>query len=365
MEKTDQSDQSEDQSDQDELDIWEDRCKGCLFGCFIGDSMGAAYEFPNNTTLKDENALNNGLLTRYKRFTFYSRMNNNKPIKFKAGTITDDSIFTIDLLTSLSKEETSKDRRRRYYDILHSGGPFADKNCGMFGRNTVALFKTLDYEKNYEKQFNSTPGKMAVECSPESNGFLMRCSPLAFQKDNSKLNKQIKKEVMLTNPTQNCVDICKIYIKMIRMGLRGESIEDAISYGERKSFNNVILEKIFQCVRSNKTFKPSQDQKCRGWGFVAFYYAVYALNKLKTLPFEQIIPKIIKKGGDTDTNAAIAGALIGSFVGFDSMLKNEITYQNINTILIPYDEDEIIKYRRVPQKDWKKICKYLRKLIDL
>ena len=37
--------------------------------------------------------------------------------------------------------------------------------------------------------------------------------------------------------------------------------------------------------------------------------------------------------GDTDTNAAIAGALLGAFYGFEEISSNSITYNNINILL--------------------------------
>jgi hypothetical protein len=38
--------------------------------------------------------------------------------------------------------------------------------------------------------------------------------------------------------------------------------------------------------------------------------------------FKDLIAEVIKKGGDTDTNACIAGGLIGSILGFKNLPKD-------------------------------------------
>jgi ADP-ribosylglycohydrolase len=37
--------------------------------------------------------------------------------------------------------------------------------------------------------------------------------------------------------------------------------------------------------------------------------------------------------GDTDTNAAIAGALLGAYYGYDKIIENDITRENIDILL--------------------------------
>jgi len=52
-----------------------------------------------------------------------------------------------------------------------------------------------------------------------------------------------------------------------------------------------------------------------------------------------MIDTIIRMGGDTDTNAAIAGAVIGSHYGFDKMMSEPITKENYD-IIISMDPSE-------------------------
>ena len=46
-----------------------------------------------------------------------------------------------------------------------------------------------------------------------------------------------------------------------------------------------------------------------------------------------IIDKIIRKGGDTDTNAAIAGAVIGAILGHSKLIENDQFRYNLSVLV--------------------------------
>jgi len=60
-----------------------------------------------------------------------------------------------------------------------------------------------------------------------------------------------------------------------------------------------------------------KDLKAKGHVRIAFYDAFNSL--LSDMKYEDYIKSIIKRGGDTDTNACIAGAMIGCAVGFNNL----------------------------------------------
>jgi ADP-ribosyl-[dinitrogen reductase] hydrolase len=53
---------------------------------------------------------------------------------------------------------------------------------------------------------------------------------------------------------------------------------------------------------------------------IAFSWAFYYLSK--DISFNEAIRDILLRGGDTDTNAAIVGGLIGAAVGIDGINKD-------------------------------------------
>ena len=76
---------------------------------------------------------------------------------------------------------------------------------------------------------------------------------------------------------------------------------------------------------------PLNGRVNMGWAKIAWSYGMRELKEIKeTLEknpdyklddfyFEKVIKGIIERGGDTDTNAAIVGGLIGSLVGFKQL----------------------------------------------
>ena len=61
--------------------------------------------------------------------------------------------------------------------------------------------------------------------------------------------------------------------------------------------------------------RPDYDGEYIGWVLVALQSAFYQL--LHAADFRSALVDIVSAGGDTDTNAAIAGALLASLYGED------------------------------------------------
>ena len=94
-----------------------------------------------------------------------------------------------------------------------------------------------------------------------------------------------------------------------------------------------------------------------GWLKIAFNYSFYYLKhsddfKTKDNIYRELMEKILIEGGDTDTNAAIVGGLIGALVGYsglppafvDKVMSFEVTLPN-GTM----DTHNPVESYRVPQ----------------
>jgi hypothetical protein len=81
-----------------------------------------------------------------------------------------------------------------------------------------------------------------------------------------------------------------------------------------------------------KSFDKLSDVKVTcGWFGHALCCSYYALKNFNS--FEDAIRYVISLGGDTDTNACIAGALLGAFHGIKSMEKLDVFNDNLDIIL--------------------------------
>ena len=85
-----------------------------------------------------------------------------------------------------------------------------------------------------------------------------------------------------------------------------------------KSLMKAILESVDN--------PPADYLTQQGWVVIAFQNALWQLLHAKTL--EQGVVDTVMRGGDTDTNAAIAGALLGAVYG-----KGAVPKQWIDTLL--------------------------------
>jgi len=48
-------------------------------------------------------------------------------------------------------------------------------------------------------------------------------------------------------------------------------------------------------------------------------FAIYSATKIKALSFKEVLSAIVCCGGDTDTNASMAGQIIGASLGWEAL----------------------------------------------
>ena len=100
-----------------------------------------------------------------------------------------------------------------------------------------------------------------------------------------------------------------------------QSIKQQNSYSSKnvEEFSNWI-EFVKNCLTDSSLLQKQLDAtKKSGWCRVAFTYSLSVL--LLKLSFRNSLEYILASKGDTDTNACIAGGLIGAFYGFERIEK--------------------------------------------
>lgn len=345
-----------------------DQVKGMLMGCFLGDSMGAPYEFQKNTIL-DLDTKSTGILTGYSRLRVSERMKGKTSIDdytyYPPGTVTDDSEMTICLLTSLFKNETIEQRARRYYDWIKKGDlEFGDGAPMGLGKNTQNVFKYANFDKSYSTHFGTVHSEGIIYDSFQSNGCLMRASPLILKMDDPNLFEIILNDVTMTNPSTNSIVAVQLYVIAGIYAFKGyeplfilDTIKEICS-----EYSEFVI--IMNCVMNENVYPASREDKIKGWVCVGFYYAMLGLYLAsKKMNYQEIVTYIVNCGGDTDTNGAIAGALLGAYFGLDKMLENNITLNNFNVIISPSTGKS--RFRRVPIEDWNIICDRAKDILSL
>ena len=135
--------------------------------------------------------------SRYGQYHFYEK-----------GQATDDTEMSIANMRTLSKGYSLDEAIKGYLHFVNSG-------TRSLGTNTRKLFhgyKTASlFWDRYNKQF---PSSEAIEAN-QSNGHLMRASPLALITDARARELATKIDTMITNPSDVALEVSRIFVDVL------------------------------------------------------------------------------------------------------------------------------------------------------
>lgn len=284
-----------------------DKVSGILMGLAVGDALGVPHEFRNQ-----KNNIYTGLLYIKPKYVFRFATREDS-----IGQYSDDTEMTLYNMRSVIKNYGYKRD-----SIILAYQEWANTSKAI-GKNTRYLFKGVKtingFEKRWKKKFENSQEK--ENC--QSNGALMRCSMLALLCDDNMLIQ----DVNLTNPNQICIDAELLYAECIRNTVIGKSTDEILDELINKDYCAPVLQVLEEICNGTKR---DIKQKGKGWVLHTLYCALWAWYYYDS--FQEGIDYIIRLGGDTDTNGAVAGALLGAKLGFKHMCKEERTKQNIEII---------------------------------
>lgn len=289
-----------------------DRIAGCLMGCALGDALGVPHEFRFH-----KKNIYTGLLYIVPEYHF--QFSHRKDV---IGQYSDDTEMTLCTVRALieSKGVYNRDVTIEYYRKWAS-------TAKAMGTNTRNLFKfkginTMKcYENRYKKYFEDKP----EEEWTQSNGSLMRCSILSF------FGKDVViEDCKLTNPHPINIDSSRLYSYLIRMSVKGLD-KDEIVKSVKKIKLHESVKSVFEDAISPTAPLRDVTGKSKGWVLHALYCACWAWYYAKS--YQEGVDMVIRLGGDTDTNGAIAGALLGTIFGLEAMNKEKNTSKNIKILL--------------------------------
>ena len=293
-----------------------DRIYGLFFGQLTGDAIGTRYEF-----LSKDNAIEQ-LSKDIVGNKF--QMLGGGPFYLQKGQYTDDSELALGVWYSLL--------RRKTYDIDHIVKIFYKwYNSGPFdiGKATTDAF----CKGHCKDDMKSNASRQSL-----SNGCLMKISALGalkflFSENNISLRTVAKEVCELTNPNPICVDMSTCYLYAINIAIRtgnpNETYKKASSIAKLPITKMILLDAktkyspVKLINAQNKIEEIEPDSTYQGYVGIAFQNAFYHL--LNTNDYVDVMIHTVGIGGDTDTNACIAGALFGACYGVGRIDKDWIT----------------------------------------
>ncbi|HVE12203.1 MAG TPA: ADP-ribosylglycohydrolase family protein [Elusimicrobiota bacterium] len=289
----------------------EDKLKGMLLGVALGDALGAPFE-----RVKDQKGYT-GKVVPFRHQSRYHGARDSAP-----GQITDDTEMTIALAGAVCAA-SGYSREAAVAAYL----AWAGSKCPFMGRNTRALFAGVKTMRGYSGRWSRLYAKTSAETWSQSNGALMRCSPLAALPAD-RWRAEAVEDCVLTNPHAVCVGAELAYLVALRALLRGASVALAVKDAAEES----KIPEVQKAIRAGAASEARDIRGAdKGWVLHALYAAFYGLCQPGGA--QERLDAVVRLGGDTDTNAAIAGALIGAERGAASMLAEERAGPNLRQVL--------------------------------
>jgi ADP-ribosylglycohydrolase len=272
------------------------RARGCLLGQVAGDSLGGLVEFQRAAQIR----------ARYPKGV--RELRDGGHWDTIAGQPTDDSELALMLARSLvARGAFDDDAVARAYARWYASGPF---DCG--GTIGPALSVASKVMTNV-----AASARKVASTTSEANGAMMRLSPLGVfghAMPAEALAQLARRDATLTHPHAVCQDASALFsvtiARAVSLGGTGAELYD---FAVRWAREAELHADVRASLEAAATGRPADFMTAMGWVRVALQNAYYQLCHAASL--EEGVVDSVMSGGDTDTNAAIAGALLGAVYG--------------------------------------------------
>ena len=262
------------------------RAQGCLLGQLAGDALGSLVEFRPAAAIRS--AYPEGV----------RELEDGGTWNTLAGQPTDDSEMALMLARTLARDGAwTGAAARTAYRAWYDSHPFDIGNTTARGITGHA------------------------DTASQANGSLMRASPLGvfgFALPLAHTASLARSDSRITHPHSVCADACAAYTIAIATAIRtGNGPTAAHQAAEAWAAEHSAEPSVREALDRSRREPPADYERQMGWVLIALQNAFYQL--LHASSFEEGVVATVMAGGDTDTNAAIAGALLGAVHGRDAV----------------------------------------------
>ncbi|RAO73337.1 uncharacterized protein BHQ10_009349 [Talaromyces amestolkiae] len=298
------------------------RTLGALLGVHCGDSLGATLEFqPWSHIIRD---YPNGLREIIGGGCF------NWPV----GHATDDTDLTRAVLLAYRDYEETKQagniqsvdkfnvaKAAAEYSLKWNEGDWPGRKKGSrpidIGNATRTGLQQFKRSKD--------PTKAGAGIGSAGNGSLMRCIPTALFASNERRQNESIAISEFTHNDPRCTVACAAYNEIVAALVNDRTPREAVEIG-KKVANDLDCAKVTDAIIEGETL-PLAKIASGGTRDTSFTPSGYVLNSLKlaiaalldSRSFEEVLVDVVRIGGDSDTNGAIAGGLLGARDGIENI----------------------------------------------
>jgi ADP-ribosyl-[dinitrogen reductase] hydrolase len=275
------------------VDELRERVIGCVLGLALGDALGAPFEFRRRGEIPDP-------LPAFERGW----------MGIAPGQWTDDTAMARNLWRSLAERGRldASDVLRRHLDWLATDPP----DVGNLTRRVLGGIR---------ERVTDSAERDVSERGPEisaGNGSVMYCAPLgAFRAARAELLVvEAPALSAITHWNERCRTACLAVTLAVAALVRGEGHRQAVERAVEAVLAREGGEELEYLVGEAGRARPLDGPDM---GFTLFTAGIGLQIAAEGLPFEEGSRYVVSLGGDTDTNAAVTGALLGALHGREAL----------------------------------------------
>lgn len=275
------------------------RAQGCWLGQLAGDALGSQVEFRGPGDIRRQHP--HGVREILDGGTFNTL----------AGQPTDDSELALMLARTLAagRHGYDADAAARAYRFWFESRPF-----DIGGTTATALRAATG-------PLPAASAEAAGNRGSQANGALMRISPLGIagcEWPEAALVDAARADAAITHPNPVCRDANVAFALAIAFAIReGAGPRAVYDYALSRSRALNLHADVVQTLEDAAEGPPADFMHQMGWVRLALRNAFWRLYAEQG--FTEALVDTVGRGGDTDTNGCIAGALLGAVHGRDGI----------------------------------------------
>lgn len=265
------------------------RAQGVLLGQLAGDALGSYVEFETSAEIRRRHPAG------------VTRLRPGGTWNLLAGQPTDDSEMALALARCL----------------VASGGFDVEAVAARYV--AWGASRPFDIGTTTRAGLAALAGRGRPATDSQSNGALMRISPIGIlAAGRPDLAAELaRRDARLTHPNPVCVAASGAFAAAIAAGIAGADHRTMWSVAHAHSGDDAGSEAIRACLQDAVQAAPSDLVRQQGWVLLALGNAFHRL--WTDQPLASALIETVAAGGDTDTNAAICGALLGAVQGREAV----------------------------------------------
>jgi ADP-ribosylglycohydrolase len=295
-----------------------DSIRGGYLGFCLGDVLGSIY---NGDPDKYSGKIDRNLTVGTRKYNSFQG---------PPGQITDKTAFMTALLCHIRGDNAwVKENVVSEYIAVSNNYHY------FLSENNKKLFHGITRVSGFDNRWKTyVDDGTIVGC--QSNNSLTRVFPFAIllltQPD--KVLYYAVEDTRLTNPNEINIDATVTYVRLMNLILTKKPIQEGLQHLYTSSSTAVIKSAIAQAI--NNQVRSIDQQK--SWVSHSIYMAVKTWILIAALPetnnrFEEVMKWVITRGGDSNSNAAICGAIAGLIIGESRLMNEAVTKQNLQIIM--------------------------------